>query len=148
LRPYLNKIALIDREALGSAEFIVLPRMPGVLSEFLCYRLLCRDFVRFADQHSTGDRPRLKWAQMRDFPFGLPSTAEQGRIVDAIEECFLRLDAASDAITAAQARIEALRRSVLTEAFAGRLVPQDPNDEPASALLKRITAARTAKSKR
>ncbi len=144
LRPYLNKVALIDREALGSAEFIVLPRMPEILPGFLCYRLLSHDFVKFADQHSTGDRPRLKWAQMRCFSFGVPPVAEQGRIVAAIEEYFSRLDAASAAITAAQARIEALRRSVLAEAFAGRLVPQDPTDEPASALLERITAAQTA----
>lgn len=140
LRPYLNKIAVLDREALGSAELIVLPRIPEVLPSFLCYRLLSNDFVRFADQHSTGDRPRLKWAQMRNFPFELPPIAEQERIVDAIEEHFTRLDAASDTVTVAQARVEASRLSVLTEAFAGKLVPQDRNDETASALLDRIAA--------
>ncbi|MCY4176600.1 MAG: hypothetical protein OXD37_09800 [Acidimicrobiaceae bacterium] len=72
--------------------------------------------------------------------FVLAPVAEQGRIVATIEEYFSRLDAASAAITAAQARIEALRRSVLAEAFAGQLVAQDPTDEPASALLERITA--------
>ena len=72
----------------------------------------------------------------------MPPFSEQQRIVAAIEEHFSRLDAAGDAITAAQARIEASRRSVLAEAFAGRLAPQDPNDETASALLDRIAAHR------
>lgn len=42
------------------------------------------------------------------------------------------------------ARSTALRQSILKDAFAGRLVPQDPNDEPASALLARIRAEREA----
>ncbi len=113
LRPYLNKVALIDREALGSAEFIVLPEIPQVLPSFLRYRLISHDFVRFAAHHSTGDRPRLKWAQMRDFTLGLPPIAEQERIVAAIEEHFSRLDAAASALSAAQRRLDALLQSAL-----------------------------------
>lgn len=45
---------------------------------------------------------------------------------------------------AAAARAQQLARSLLAEAFAGRLVPQDPNDEPASELLARIRAERQA----
>ena len=78
--------------------------------------------------------------RMTTVPFILPPTAEQKRIVTAIEEHFTRLDAASDTVTVAQARVEASRLSVLTEAFAGKLVPQDRNDETASALLDRIAA--------
>lgn len=119
LRPYLNKIALIDREALGSAEFIVLPRMPEVLPSFLCYRLLSPDFVRFADQHSTGDRPRLKWAQMRDFPLGLPPFAEQKRIVDAIEEYFSRLAAVDANLRSVVRRADILEQVVIDQANEG-----------------------------
>ena len=39
-------------------------------------------------------------------------------------------------------RAEALRQSILKQAFSGKLVPQDPNDEPAQALLARIRATR------
>ena len=80
--------------------------------------------------------------RMAAVPFILPPSNEQRRIVAAIEEHFSHLDAANDAITAAQARIEASRRSVLAEAFSGRLVPQDQNDEPASALLERIASSK------
>lgn len=45
------------------------------------------------------------------------------------------------------ARSTALRQSILKDAFSGKLVPQDPNDEPAAELLARIKAARAGKSK-
>ena len=93
-------------------------------------------------------RPRLGLKGIRSLAVPLAPIAEQQRVVGVIEEHFARLDAASQAIAAAQARIEASRRSVLSEAFTGRLVPQDPNDEPASVLLERIAASRTARPKR
>ena len=83
--------------------------------------------------------------RMAAVPFILPPSPEQERIVAAIEEHFSRLDAASDAITAAQARIQASRRSVLAEAFRGRLASQDPIDEPASVLLERVERSCPAK---
>ncbi len=46
------------------------------------------------------------------------------------------------------ARVNATRQSLLREAFSGKLVPQDPNDEPASVLLDRIRAAREAAAKK
>ena len=124
MRPYLNKLALIDREALGSAEFIVLPTMSLILPSFLCYRLLSHDFVRFADQHSTGDRPRLKWAQMRNFPIELPPLAEQERIVAAIEEHFSRLDAVDASLDVAEIRCRSLTRSVIV----GSIPTELPDD--------------------
>ena len=55
---------------------------------------------------------------------------------------------ASERSTSGLARSAALRRSVLKAAFEGRLVPQDPTDEPASVLLERIRAERAAAPKR
>ena len=54
------------------------------------------------------------------------------------------LDAAEKSIDVSLAKAAQLRRSLLAAAFSGRLVPQDPDDEPASVLLDRIRAERAA----
>lgn len=79
---------------------------------------------------------------LAQFPIPLGPRAEQEHVVAAIEESLSRLDAAETALDAVRAKISGFRRSVLLEALAGRLVPQDPDDEPAIALLARIAAER------
>jgi type I restriction enzyme, S subunit len=84
------------------------------------------------------------------FTIPIAPTFEQGRIVAAIEEHFSHLDAGVAGLehvigplTSTQAgRVGALRSSILAAAFSGRLVPQDPSDEPSSVLLERIAAER------
>jgi type I restriction enzyme S subunit len=72
----------------------------------------------------------------------LPPQAEQLEIVEAIESRLSIADAAKNTIDSALKRAARLRQSILKRAFEGRLVPQDPNDEPASMLLERIRAER------
>jgi type I restriction enzyme S subunit len=70
------------------------------------------------------------------------STQEQARQVERLE---MRLDSVRAFRTVcdlAQTRAARLRQAILKKAFEGKLVPQDPHDEPASALLERIGAAR------
>ena len=79
------------------------------------------------------------------FVLPLPSLAEQSEIVRILDA---RLEAARSLereIDANLARAEALRQSILQMAFSGQLIPQDPTDEPASALLARIRAERDTK---
>lgn len=75
-----------------------------------------------------------------NFPIIIAPLHEQKRIVAAIEEHFSRIDATKASLERCLQRCGVLRRSVLTAAFSGRLVEQDPNDEPASVLLERIAA--------
>ncbi len=74
----------------------------------------------------------------------LPPTGEQQRIVAEVDRQLSFIEAAERAVDAGMARSAALRRSILKAAFDGRLVPQDPSDEPASILLERIRSERTA----
>ena len=75
------------------------------------------------------------------------SPAEEAEIVCILDERLSAADALGEEIEAGLKRADALRQSILTEAFAGRLVPQDPNDEPAAVLLERILAEREVKPK-
>jgi len=72
--------------------------------------------------------------------------AEQKQILNILEERFSVIDQLDQTITTALQQAEALRQSILKKAFSGQLVPQDPNDEPASELLARIRAERDAPS--
>ncbi|MGQ7816023.1 restriction endonuclease subunit S [Metapseudomonas furukawaii] len=80
----------------------------------------------------------------------LPSFQEQIEIVRRVEQLFAFADQLEAKVATAKARIDRLTQSILAKAFRGELVPQDPNDEPASALLERIQAqlANAPKAKR
>ena len=82
------------------------------------------------------------------FPIPVAPRSEQARIADDIAKLFNQMELLQQSVDDARNRVAMLRRSVLAEAFAGRLVPQDPDDEPASVLLKRIAASRPVKPKR
>jgi type I restriction enzyme S subunit len=101
-----------------------------------------RRFMR--ESQITTNIAHLAAGRFKTVEFPLPPLDEQrARVADArkgLEACArLRIE-----ITRAKKRSAALRRSILAAAFAGKLVPQDPDDEPASALLARIRAAREA----
>ena len=74
----------------------------------------------------------------------IPSLDEQKRIVAEIESRFERADALETAVDRALNDAEKLKQAVLKKAFSGELVPQNPDDEPASVLLDRIRAARAS----
>ena len=79
-----------------------------------------------------------------DLAIPLPPFAEQQRIVTEVERRLSVIDELEMQVGANLRRAERLRQAVLKRAFEGKLVPQDPNDEPASVLLKRIRAERAA----
>jgi type I restriction enzyme S subunit len=81
---------------------------------------------------------------LRRFPVPLPPMGEQQAIVTEVEERLSSLVAAEEAVTTGVRRASRLRQSILKRAFEGKLVPQDPTDEPAGVLLDRIRAERTA----
>ncbi|KYF83894.1 hypothetical protein BE17_12845 [Sorangium cellulosum] len=69
--------------------------------------------------------------------------AEQRRILAEVARLQSITDEMEQVVNVQLARAQRLRQSVLKRAFEGKLVPQDPNDEPAIALLDRIRAARS-----
>ena len=75
---------------------------------------------------------------VRDIPISLPSLHEQREIVRRVEQLFAVADKIESRYNQAKAMLDKLPQSILAKAFRGELVPQDPSDEPASALLERI----------
>ncbi|MHB1702440.1 MAG: restriction endonuclease subunit S, partial [Acidobacteriaceae bacterium] len=78
----------------------------------------------------------------------LPGLPEVLQINELVDEAFSKITLLETWCAAELTRSAALRQSILKDAFAGRLVPQDPNDEPAAALLARIRAAREGAPKK
>ena len=91
------------------------------------------------DKYITGSaQPKFTQDNLNNFPIPLPPLAEQKRIVAEIEKWFALIDELDANKQDLQAAIRQVRAKVLDLAIHGKLVSQDPNDEPAIALLRRI----------
>jgi type I restriction enzyme S subunit len=89
-------------------------------------------------------KPGLNLENIRSLVVPLPSYLEQKAIVELIEEKLSVVEQLDQTLATALQQAEVLRQSILKKAFSGQLVPQDPNDEPASILLERIKAEKAA----
>jgi len=80
----------------------------------------------------------LNLSILKELPFPLPTLPEQKRIVEEIEKRFAVADKLEKAVNEGLEKADKLKQSILKKAFEGKLVAQNPNDEPASILLARI----------
>lgn len=87
------------------------------------------------------------YPELMAFHVALPPIEEQAEIVRRVEALFAFADRLEARYAAARAQVEKLTPATLAKAFRGELVPQDPNDEPASVLLERIRAQRVDQPK-
>ena len=84
---------------------------------------------------------------LRNLPLSIPNISEQTEIVRRVETLFAFADRLEARLKTAQAAADRLTPALLAKAFRGELVPQDPHDEPAAELLKRLAASRDAAPK-
>jgi type I restriction enzyme S subunit len=101
-----------------------------------------------ANIKTTSGQQGISGADIKAAAFPLPPAEEQARIAELIWDAFQRIKAMQEQCETELARSAALRQSVLKDAFAGRLVPQDPADEPAADLLARIKENNAAKTRK
>lgn len=119
-----------------------------ITNDYLMLLLSDYAFSNYLIPNQTGsDIPHISGKQILNYPVTLPTLDEQTEIVRRVEKLFAFANQLEVRVKAAQARIYHLTQSILTIAFRGDLVPQDPNDEPASVLLDRIKAQRSAAPK-
>ena len=104
------------------------------------YRIINSGFCKEQfDSHLTGiGLPNLHLTDIKKTIIPLPPYAEQIRIVAEIEKWFALIDRIENGKTELQTTIKQAKNKILDLAIHGKLVSQDPNDEPASELLKRI----------
>ena len=84
--------------------------------------------------------PILNKSRFENLVLPIAPLEEQEKIVEEIERRFSIADAVDVVIEKSLKQADVLRQSILKKAFEGKLVPQDPNDEPAEKLLERIKA--------
>lgn len=104
---------------------------------------LRKDNIRNA-AYASGGQPNINLETLRPLSFALPPENECTEIMERVEEMRSVLEHCESEIEASRLHAATLRQAILTAAFAGKLVPQDPADEPAAALLDRIRAERPA----
>lgn len=148
-RPIIStglKVARIKRADAGSLLVQRVARyVPSQFadSNFVWQFINSQFFVNHAVTQSTGsDLPHISSNDILTTPLPLPSVAEQREIARCLETAFAWIDRLAAEAASAHKLIDHLDQAVLAKAFRGELVPQDPNDEPASVLLERIRAER------
>lgn len=93
---------------------------------------------------SSAGQKGISGADLKGIRFSLPPIEEQQEILRRTQALFTLADQLEARLSAARKVVDRLTPALLAKAFRGELVPQDPNDEPASVLLERIRAARQA----
>ncbi|HAS6684097.1 TPA: restriction endonuclease subunit S [Vibrio parahaemolyticus] len=84
------------------------------------------------------NQSNINGEKLSNYPFPYCALAEQERVVQILEEKISKIERSESEISMNLKKAELLRQSILKKAFSGQLVPQDPEDEPASELLKKI----------
>ena len=116
-----------------------------VIKKYLIYFSNSNNYREIMKREKVGaTQVHLRNDQFLDVPIALPSLEEQTEIVRRVETLFAFADRLEARLQYAQTAAERLTPALLAKAFRGELVPQDPNDEPATELLRRLRAARAA----
>jgi type I restriction enzyme S subunit len=139
LRTYLNKVLVAPQIGYCTTEIIPFNSYCGISTHYLCHVLRSAYFLDYTQQCGYGVKmPRLSTNDACKGMIPLPPLAEQHRIVAEIERWFSLIDIIETGKDDLQTAIKQTKSKVLDLAIHGKLVPQDPNDEPAIELLKRI----------
>jgi len=145
-RAPIGYVAIASNELCTNQGFKSVTPNSEVDSGFLYYALISN--IDQADKLASGTTfKEISKAAFSKLIIKLPQNKVLQKIlVQEIESRLSICDKIEESIEQGLQQAEALRQSILKKAFEGKLVPQDPNDEPASVLLDRIKAARAGQT--
>ncbi|KDS43796.1 MULTISPECIES: restriction endonuclease subunit S [Bacteroidales] len=128
-----------EQVCLGQRTVLIRPMDTLIDSVWLTYAILAPYSRNHLTSKATGSTvSHVNMASIRPFDLPLPPISEQHRIVAEIRRWFALIDQIEQGKSDLQATIKQTKNKILDLAIHGKLVPQDPNDEPAIELLKRI----------
>ena len=143
LRPYLLKILVAPDCGICTPEIVPFKVFGNIVPDYIVAFLKCPYVDTVINSVTYGVKmPRVGTKTMTELLVPIPPLSEQKRIIKKLCE----VEPLADNYTEAYVQVaklnqefpELLKKSILQEAIQGKLVSQDPNDEPASALLERI----------
>lgn len=112
---------------------------PFLVKEYMCYVIESNYFQKYALLSATGSTIKnVPLKAINDFYVPIPPVSEQKRIVSEIDYLLAFINKVEEGRENLQNTVQSAKSKILDLAIHGKLVPQDPNDEPASELLKRI----------
>lgn len=147
---FLGRVCLSsDTDEYLLNQRIALFRPHSMDKRYCLYALKAPDFRSFVDDglNSGSLIQHVHTKQLKRYVFHIAPPKEQREIVRRIETAFSSIDQLASNTTSARKLVDYLDQSVLAKAFRGELVQQDPADEPASLLLKQISAKGTSAPK-
>ena len=149
--PPLGKVSIVPEiypEWNMNQAMAVFRSLSGYDRSFLAFCLLTDQILSVAvlRAKATAGQFNLTLEICRDLPLPVAPTEEQKHIVSKLKLCLSTVESLEISVASKLELLDQLDQSILAKAFRGELVPQDPNDEPASVLLERIRAEREAQS--
>ena len=139
LRTYLNKVLVAPNDGFCTTEIMAFGSYGILSNEYICHALRSPYFLAYTLQCGYGVKmPRLSTTDACNGLIPLPPLEEQERIVTEIQRLFSIIDIVEGGKEDLKVAIQAAKSKILDLAIHGKLVHQDPNDEPAAELLKRI----------
>jgi type I restriction enzyme S subunit len=141
-------VAILDIAACNNQNSAAIRVSEAGLPPEFVYRYLEGIYEQTRNLSSGNNQPALNKAHVQEIMIPLPPIEEQWRICMETEKLLSVVSVTESTCKLQLSKAPAVRSSILRDAFTGQLVPQDPTDEPASALLERIRAERNAANSR